>query len=115
MRLGMATLKDTRKMSGIAFGRFVGAGEFADALVLKDGVKVGLITRVKSDEFVTESSRQRRWVVTEYEVALYADEDSVTFTTAGCGAVEALKRAKDYCREKCRIGETPGFRSTSKS
>lgn len=88
-------------MATVSFGRFSGSGEFASAPVFKDGVQVGTIHRIKSDEFVTESSRARKWVVSEYEVALEVDEDTKVFmvTRAIC-ATGALKQAADYCRER---------------
>lgn len=90
--------------SRVTFGKFVSCGspEFAEADVLVDGNKVGVITRCKNDDFVSESSRTRKWVVTEYEVVLYQrdDDDSGTFVVGQDSAAEALSKAKDYCRRK---------------
>lgn len=86
----------------VTFGRFSGEDrEYAEAAIFQNDVPVGTIARCKDNVFVTESSRARKWAVVLYEVALDCDEDSREFmVTPNVSATEALKKARDYCRQR---------------
>ena len=99
----------------VQFGRFsdyelVGQFEWASVPVLVDGVQVGELTRHRDDEFVTASSFERKWIVSEYSLWLnVGDEgDQQEFSVLREGRLrefeyrtgaQALSAAKQYARE----------------
>jgi hypothetical protein len=96
----------------IKFSAFVSRGsrEYGESTITLDGQKVGILTRISEDEFVTASSRERQWRVRLYEVSIFDDDpgdvfdpedDDMSFeVTTSRDAKAALRMAKAYARQK---------------